>query len=708
MASRTLVCFMSALTALSCARSPERYNVLLVTFDTTRADHLAAYGNPRAHTPNVDRLASEGALFENAFSSIPLTLPSHSTILTGKYPPAHGVRDNGLFVLDDSQLTLAEILASHGYRTAAAVGGFPLVRRFGIGQGFDLFDDKLRDRDDDFLGRAGDGPSLFFEERSAGLVNEAVLGWLRKPSPDPFFLWVHYYDPHHPLIPPPPYDQLFADDPYLGEIAYADESFGLLLEELRRLGVYEETVIVLTADHGEGRGEHGELTHSFLLYNSTLHVPLVMRAPGVRPGERISDLVGTIDILPTLLDILGLEAPDDLQGRSLRHYVDGSGSSTSRSRPHYAETLSPRFSHDWGELRALYDKDYKYVHGPRPELYNIAVDPEETHDLIGEDAPRADAMKGRLEKLLGLIAVAEPAAAVPVDDATRKKLEALGYLSGSGGDTTVHDELRSDGVPPQDRAGDTSASSQARNLLGRGQAMPALAFINPLIKADPENSFYREMRIQALLLLGRTDEAMEEADRLENLGSGVSASLPRLKRLLALNLYKQGERAEALELFASSLTTQGNAEGYHLWASLLAEEGRHEEARAALERSIELDVGYAPALADLAVLEAQSANLAAAEALFQRALDSQPYRAKTHYNHAAFLLKEGYTEAALSSLERALRLQGDYPAAHYALVVTHLVLEQPKAAKEALARMGDILPNAAETVRARELLQEYQ
>lgn len=678
-----------------------------MTLDTTRADHLAAYGHPRSQTPNVDRLAAEGALFENAFSTIPLTLPSHSTILTGKYPPAHGVRDNGLFVLDDAQLTLAEILASHGYRTAGAVGGFPLVRRFGIGQGFDLFDDKLRDRDDDFLGRAGDGPSLFFEERSAGLVNEAVVGWLREPSPDPFFLWVHYYDPHHPLIPPQPYDQLFADDPYLGEIAYADESFGRLLEELRRLGVYEETVIVLTSDHGEGRGEHSELTHSFLLYNSTLHVPLVVRAPGIRPGQRISDWVGTVDILPTLLDILGIEAPGDVQGRSLRHYVDGGGRSASRSRPYYAETLSPRFSHDWGELRALYDEDYKYVHGPRPELYNIAVDPAEKRDLIGEDAPRADEMKAKLEKLLGLIAVAEPAAAAPVDDATRKKLEALGYLSGSGADTTVRDELRSDGIPPQDRAVDNSASSQARNLLGRGQAMPALALINPLIEADPANSFYREMRIQALLALGRIDEAMAEANRLESLGSGVSASLPRLKRLLALHLYRQGGRAEALELFASSLTPEGDAEGYHLWSSLLVEEGRHEEARAALARSAELDGDYAPALADLAVLEAQAGNLEAAEALFQRAFASQPYRAKTHYNHAAFRLKEGDYEAALSSIERTLRLQRDYPAAHYALVVTHLVLEQPEAAKEALGKMGEVLPDAPETARARELLEEY-
>ncbi|MEZ5330546.1 MAG: sulfatase [Thermoanaerobaculia bacterium] len=333
--------FLLLCVLVGCSRG-ERWNVVVATFDTTRADHIGCYGNASASTPVVDALAAEGFLFENAHAAIPITMPSHSTIMTGLVPMRHGVRDNGLFVLPAGVETLAERLRSAGYATGAAVGSFPLTAKFGLDQGFDLYDDRVQSSQEDFRGRKVRAKQdIFFDERRAQRVNEAIYPWLEEvaEAAKPFFLWVHYYDPHQPLQPPPPYDQLFADDLYAGEIAYADESLGTLFDELRRLGVWDRTLVVFTADHGEGMGEHRERTHSYLLYETTLHVPLIVRAPGgFEAPRRITERVHHVDIVPTVLDLLGLERPPDLDGRSLVPYLRGERPSVSND---YAETLSP-------------------------------------------------------------------------------------------------------------------------------------------------------------------------------------------------------------------------------------------------------------------------------------------------------------------------------------------------------------------------------
>ncbi|MEX0914399.1 MAG: sulfatase, partial [Wenzhouxiangellaceae bacterium] len=298
---RALVLAGLAVLLTSCGRE-QPWNVVLVTFDTTRADRIGSYGNARIGTPALDGLAHEGIRFANAVSVAPITAPSHSTILTGLYPTGHGVRDNGLFVLSDDNRTLAEILRERGYATAAAVGAFPVVSRFGFDQGFDLFDDHLTGMYEDYLGeRTVPKEQLFFDERRAAQVNEAVIPWLEARGEEPFFLWLHYFDPHQPFEPPPPYDQLYADDLYNGEIAYADSRLGHMLDQLRRLGKLERTLIVVTADHGEGLGEHNEVTHAVLAYDSTLHVPLIIRPPGLGSGSArvVDDRVGIVDIVPT-------------------------------------------------------------------------------------------------------------------------------------------------------------------------------------------------------------------------------------------------------------------------------------------------------------------------------------------------------------------------------------------------------------------------
>ncbi|MCG8457316.1 MAG: sulfatase, partial [Holophagales bacterium] len=301
---------------------PPPMNVLLVTLDTTRADRLGCYGRENAGTPNLDRLAAEGFLFENAFSTVPITLPSHATMFTGRYPLAHGVRDNGLFSLPESETTLAERLRERGYAAGAAVGCFPLARGFGIEQGFDFFDDHITLNVEDLRGRRVEAKrGVYFDERPSAQVNDALLPWLREHSDRPFFAWLHYWDPHQPHIPPPPFDQVYLHDLYQGEIAFADQSLGTVLRTLEELGVADRTLVVVVADHGEGLGDHREESHSMLAYNSTLRVPMIMRVPGLEGGHRLTRRVGTVDLLPTLLDLLGLEADDSVQGRSLAPWI---------------------------------------------------------------------------------------------------------------------------------------------------------------------------------------------------------------------------------------------------------------------------------------------------------------------------------------------------------------------------------------------------
>ncbi|MEM6795572.1 MAG: sulfatase, partial [Acidobacteriota bacterium] len=388
------------------------WNLLFVTFDTTRADALSCYGHEDAKTPTLDALAAEGFLFEQAFATVPITLPSHSSLFTGTYPMAHGVRENGSFRLAESRTTLAEVLGGAGFATGAAVGSFPLTRGFGIEQGFGFFDDNITAARRNIEGKVtSDIDSLYFDERPSQHVNDAILPFLEKQAGGRFFAWLHYWDPHQPLIPAPPFDQLFAHDLYQGEIAQADQSLGQILAELERLGVLEKTLIVMAGDHGEGHGEHGEDSHSLLAYNSTLHVPLIVKIPGREGGVRIADRVSTIDVMPTLLELLGLEAPPTMQGESLLPLIE-SGRREGRERPIYAETLSPRLSHGWGEQRAVFYGDQKYIHGPRSELYNLRLDPRELDDLAPQKPEDASEMKRLLEGLLKRYSVADAADSV--------------------------------------------------------------------------------------------------------------------------------------------------------------------------------------------------------------------------------------------------------------------------------------------------------
>ena len=687
-------------------RRPQRWNVLLVTFDTTRADHIGCYGRAGARTPVVDRLAAEGVRFEHAYSSIPLTCPSHSTILTGTYPLAHGVRDNGLFVLGPENRTLAEILKEQGYRTGASIGGFPLVGRFGLKQGFDFYDDRLSDPFDDvLLGAPPSRPQLFMEMRPAARVNEPALDWLDRNASQPFFLWIHYYDPHQPFEPPVPYNDLFADSPYDGEIAYADESLGVVLARLARLGVYDRTLIVFTADHGEGLGEHRELTHSFLLYDTTLHVPLIVRPPS-GPRARVVDArARLVDVAPTILDLLDVPVPAEMQGRSLVPLFEGNGGAP-EDRVLYAETLSPRLSHDWGELRAIFEGPLKYVHGPRPELFDIRTDPRELKNLVAERPGVAAEMRDKLAEFLKRNSPPGAGRMTPVDEETRRRLEALGYVAaGAGREQEVREVLRDDGIAPQDRSEDVSMSSSARALLEQGRPFPARELARTLLAKAPDDPFYLEILALAETMLDRIDEALPAVEKILASGPSRGGRPERLLLYIGEARYRRGEREAGLRLVQRSLALKPTAEGCHLLATLEAERGHGDEEMALLRRALELDAKYAPARVDLGARLAQRGQREAARAEMERVLRENPYYARARYNYGAFLLEGGQTEMALASFERAVKLEPDYGKARYAAIAARLRLGQRDDAQRELAALEARLPGTDEAEEARRLVE---
>jgi arylsulfatase A-like enzyme/Tfp pilus assembly protein PilF len=667
----------------SACRSPSAgpWNLLVVTFDTTRADFLGCYGRASARTPNVDRLAAEGFQFMNCFTAVPITLPSHSTIFTGTYPLAHGVRDNGLFTLPPGRATLATRLKARGYATGAAIGAFPLTREYGIGQGFDFFDDHITVGMEDFRGRRLERePGMIFDERPAGRVNDAILPWLRDNARRPFFAWIHYWDPHEPHTPPAPLNQVYANDLYEGEIAYADESLGVVLDALRRLGVLDRTLVVMLGDHGEGREEHQELTHSLLTYDATLHVPLVIRVPGRKAGRKIQQRVGTVDVTPTVLDLLHADLPEDLQGRSLAPLLrdDRPEPAAPSGQVYYAETLSPRLSFGWGELRVLFEGPYKYIFGPRPELYDVDSDPRETSDLV----QRSPGQAARLEQRLGAFIArsARPSAAQAVhrlDAEAAQRLAALGYISGAGDSpASVREELRRDGVPPQDRARDISLQSRVRNLLERGDGLGAKEGALKLVQASPDSAHYRGLLAQAYLLLGQVDKAATVVDETRTMSPRDMAAFLEVAR----QLFSRGDRAQALSMTRRLLEKQEAAHGYYLLGEMLAQLEDEAACRAALERAVALDPRHAAAQLSLAIHLAEQQQPDEAEKHFLALLEDHPFHTRGRLNYGVFLLKAGRLEEGKRQLARVVELQPTYWQAHLSLLAAYVDLhERPEA-----------------------------
>src|SRR3981081_514121 len=355
------------LAPLSPAAVKPQLNVVIITIDTLRADHLGCYGYRKSKPPNIDALAADGARFTRAFTAVPVTLPSHTAMLTGTYPMLSGMHDFSGNKLSPQQPTLATVLKQSGYVTGAVVASAVLDSRFGLNNGFDFYYDHF-----DF-NRLQES-NLEEMERPGNVVADVTLDWLEKNYKNTFLLWMHLYDPHYPYRPPAPYSEQYKDRLYDGEIAFADAQIGRLIAFLKAKDLYRNTIIVLTGDHGESLGEHGERTHGFFVYNATLHVPVIIHLPQATSSVKtISAVVSLVDLIPTVLQVLKVDPPAQAQGRSLLPLMMAKTEEESRSI--YAETFLPRLHFNWSELRSVETEKYKFIEAPRPELYDLSRAP---------------------------------------------------------------------------------------------------------------------------------------------------------------------------------------------------------------------------------------------------------------------------------------------------------------------------------------------
>jgi arylsulfatase A-like enzyme len=509
--------------------------VLLITIDTARLDRFSYTGVPGPGTPRIDALATEGAGFVNAITPVPLTLPAHASLLTGRQPPSHTVRDNGAYRLPESEETWAELLGEVGFTTAAFIGAEVLDARYRLDQGFTTYDDAIEG--------PGDSPLLYYPERSGEEVVAAATRWLDSQDEKPVFVWVHLFDPHTPYRPPEP-ERSRHESRYDGEIAYVDRVVGALLDHWNARRGLEETLVVVTADHGEALGEHGEPTHGVLVHDATLLVPLVIRAPGLTSDQTITEPVSLIDVLPTVLTLLQLPTPDGIQGRNLVPLLRGE--SLEWSRPSgYAESLYAQLHHGRAPLFTLREDGWKVVHGLDVELYDLAADPAESNDVAGSE-PERTAMLGRaLEDLIADIKGAD-AERLVLDEETRRTLESLGYVWSSAPSASPQDAPRD----PREALRSMARMADADRRLVAKDVQGAIAGYRAVIDVEPASV---DARVRLAQIFISQDDG-SQAIRLLAEAVAIAPHEPILHQKLGYTLGRFGRYDEGLTTFEAGLS----------------------------------------------------------------------------------------------------------------------------------------------------------
>jgi arylsulfatase A-like enzyme/Tfp pilus assembly protein PilF len=686
---RVLLVLLGPALLLSCSRSrPAIRNVLLISIDTLRADHVSAYGFPRSTTPNIDAVAREGVLFKGVYTPVPMTLPAHVSMLTGTLPPTHGLRDNLQNRLPDASLTLAEMLKPKGFTTGAIVSTFVLDRRFGTSQGFDSYDDRFQ-----AVHKIGD-----LSERKGDEAARLARDWLDEHKEQPFFLFVHFYDPHDPYAPPEPFASKWSAHPYEGEVAFADHCVGQVLEKLRQLGLYDDTLIVITGDHGEMLGEHGELNHGFFIYEGALRVPLVMRVPRAPAASRQVDVpVSLIDIVPTIVSLVGAPLPREVQGVDLSPWLTGQGAGGG-ARPLYAETVTPTHYYGASSLLGVILDGWKYIESTRPELYDLRSDPAEAVNLLEREPAKADALGRTLVAILAAAGRAPGPApeSAALDEASRERLAALGYL-GRGGDTSSHGFDRSKEDPKDliaffrkdqrlNKLVEDKKYAEARTLCddmlrqrpgfadchlqmskiaaAEGNLDAALTAARKAVAVGPKNE---RAHVQLAALLkdrGDVDGAtthLREALKLE-------PNSPDTRMLLGRALAEKGRLDEAASLLGTAAAVQPeSAAAATQLGFVLAKQGKLEEAILSYRRALALDPGSAEAHAYLGSALASQGQWDEAIVHFEAALKAKPENAELHDRLGMALREKGRSEEALHHFREAVRLAPGLATAHYNL-----------------------------------------
>jgi len=591
-------------------------NVVVVTLDTTRADRLGCYGFTRIETPNLDALARQGVVFENATSTAPLTFPSHSSIFTGLIPPHHGARDNGGFFLDDARTTLAERLKAAGYATGAFIGAWVLESRWGLAQGFDEYSDRFELSKYKII-------SLGTVQKPGDEVMDGALKWLDSVRDRRFFAWVHLYDPHAPYEAPEPYASRYRGQPYLGELAYTDHVVGRLTGWLETKGLLEKTVIVVVGDHGESLGDHGEAAHAYFIYGATTHVPLIVRTPWGLTGRSPAQ-VSTVDILPTVLDVVGLAPQEGIDGRSLARALFDPAAPLDHAS--YSETYFPRYHFGWQHLRSLRDDRYTYVDAPRPELYDRSQDPGETRNVFKAYSQRAEALRVRLEEMSRTTGTQAPERK-QLDPETLQRLAALGYV-GNVIDVDPHAVL----PDPKDKLPLFEAMNAAKSFAQDEDFERAVAKMKTVIAEDP-NIMDAHLTIgNWLARLKRGEEAIAAYKQALSLKPDDDIALGNLARLY-LARGKQQDALDALEVFRTALRANPkNPQSWYQLATLYLDTNHLGEAESAFKDALAANPKMGAAYNGLGVVAFTRDDLAAAETLVRKGLALEPRLRTAHYN----------------------------------------------------------------------------
>jgi choline-sulfatase len=639
-----------------CEPPLRRMNLVLVTIDTLRADRLGCYGYSRIETPNLDGIAKKGVLFENAVTATPLTAPSHASIFTGLYPTVHKVRDTGGFVLEAPHTTLAQILHQQGWDTAAFVGSSVLKKQFGFNQGFAVYDDEMPKPDPRRM------PGEYAERRADAVVNRAIR-WLASQPARPFFLWVHVFDPHSPYDPPAPFREKYAGRLYDGEVAYADQQLGRLFAAVAKKAPPENTLIAVLSDHGESLGEHGEYTHGVFLYDSTLRIVFLLAGPGVPAGLRLKQQARTIDVLPTLLELMGGTIPRGVQGASLAADFKGKVDPAAWS---YVETLYPKINMGWAELRGIRTNRWKYIRAPKPELYDLVRDPAEASNVIASHAAEAQQLE------ISLKAVSEGVEKVEtrmVDRRTLAQLKSLGYL---GGSSSQEYTLRGTGIDPKDR-------------------LDVLKSLYLAVSPDAKIPIPRHIP----LLLGALAEDPANPTVYYHLGDAYRNA---------------GRQGEAMKLYQDGIRHGlRNAWLFSRLGFLYLQRGDKDEAIAAYERAAQLNPSDCESLSDLGMAYLETGKLADAERVFKWSLAiDDKYPLAYHGLGLAAIQKQDFATAR-GYFERAVQLDPDLLEAQLNLGRTYKIMgatAQARACFEAFlakaspAEYGQIVAQVKEELAA--------
>jgi arylsulfatase A-like enzyme/Flp pilus assembly protein TadD len=578
---------------------PKIKNVLLISIDTIRADYLSCYGYGRKTTPFIDSFAAEGVLFENAFCHIPLTLPSHCSMLTGTIPPYHGVHDNVEYQLGESNITLAEILKENGFKTAAVISSFVIDSQFGLDQGFDYYNDEFVEE------ISGGG---HFTERRGQETTDFANKWLGETGQEKFFMFVHYYDPHTDYDAPEPFGSKFSSqfdigvdklrNNYAEEILYTDHCIKQVVDKLKEIGQYDSTLIIITGDHGEMFGEHMEMSHGYFVYRNVLRIPLIFKLPGKKKPVRVKDNCGLMDIVPTICDLLDIEVPKAVQGKSLTSYFKN-GASSDEKRSIFCESLTPTTLSANSLLSVINDK-WQYIQTTRPELYNLVNDPYERNDLIAKESQRARILQDSLREILESSVKSENNSSLEINDEARKKLESLGYIQGG---TSIDESFEFDQSKPdpKDYIDLFNERLQIRSLILEEEYEKAREICLRMIEEYPGVVFV----YHAISDIATRQEKFTEAEKYLRKATELDPDNYKSYNRLGVALARQGNYEEAVVQYKKALAIEpDDLDANREMGIALAHIKNYAGAVKYLKKAVEMD----PEIAML--------NAALAEALF--------------------------------------------------------------------------------------------